>query len=126
MRASGILAFALLAAFPVAPALAQDAATPSFTAEQVEHGQWVFNNQCAVCHGQSMFDIFRGYDTAERFYLFISGSMPRDMPGWLSEQEYIDIVAYLMDGVGFAAGEEALPPDREVLARIVPSEGAPQ
>lgn len=120
----GVACLALLSMVPATQLLAQDADTPSYTAEQVEHGQWVFNNQCAVCHGETMFDIFASYETAERFYLFISGSMPRDMPGWLSEQEYIDIVAYLMDGVGFTAGEKALMPDREVLARIIPSEGA--
>lgn len=93
-----------------------------FTEEQAEAGQRGFAVGCGGCHGADMVDVFAGYDTAETYYLFISGSMPADNPGSLAPQQYVDIIAYLMREVGFPAGEETLTPDRAVLAEIVPGD----
>lgn len=125
-RCIAMAATGLIAALSAGSAWAQETGESSsaaalFTAEQARHGEVVFNAHCAACHGTSMFQIFERYPTAEAFYLFISGSMPRHAPGSLSEQEYVDIVTYLMDGVGFEPGDQALPPDRRVLADIVPA-----
>lgn len=95
-----------------------------FTAEQAEQGQRTFAVSCGGCHGLDMIDIFAGYANAEAYYLFISGSMPADNPGSLSDQQYVDIIAYLMDGVGFPAGDERLEFDRAVLREIVPADAA--
>ena len=95
-----------------------------YTEEQAESGQRTFAIMCGGCHGADMVDIFAGYDTAETYYLFISGSMPADNPGSLSTQQYADIIAYLMREVGFPAGDEPLSPDRALLAEIIPGEGA--
>lgn len=95
---------------------------PEFTAQQVAHGQQIFAAHCAACHGATMVDIFRSYPNAERYYLFISGSMPRHAPGSLAENEYLDIVVYLMDQLGAKPGDIPLPPDRSVLATIVPAQ----
>lgn len=95
-----------------------------FTEEQAEQGQRTFAVSCGGCHGVDMVDVFAGYATAEAYYLFSSGSMPADNPGSLADQQYVDIIAYLMREVGFPAGEERLTPDREVLRQIVPADAA--
>jgi hypothetical protein len=99
------------------------AATAWFTAAQADAGQRAFNTHCAACHGSSMLDIFRGYATVERYYNFISGSMPRHLPGSLPETDYLSVVAYLLRTSGFAAGERELTAERAQLRRIVPADG---
>lgn len=129
MKKIAILATALAMSVLAAGALtAQEAETDElhawFTAEQAEQGQRTYAVSCGGCHGVDMVDIFAGYSTAEEYYLFISGSMPADNPGSLSNQQYVDIIAYLMNEVGFPAGEETLEFDRETLRQIVPAEAA--
>lgn len=73
----------------------------SFLPSQATRGENVYNETCATCHqtsqmiGQSFVDNWndrRVYD----FYALVRGTMPLDNPGGLKEQEYIDVVAYLL------------------------------
>jgi mono/diheme cytochrome c family protein len=93
-----------------------------FTAEQVARGDRVFTIECGGCHGPTMTDILAEADTAYRFYARISETMPWEAPGALTLQQYADIVAFLLSELGFPAGTEELPPERALLASIVPAE----
>ncbi len=87
-----------------------------YSDEQSDRGKEVFEWVCSECHlpaefkgiiedwaGSSVFDV---YDQ-------IRTTMPEDGPGSLRNQEYADVVAYILDlnGVPAGAGELAADPD---------------
>jgi hypothetical protein len=45
--------------------------------------------------------------------------MPEDNPSSLSEQEYVDVVAYMLTVGGIPAGDDELQADPRSLARVV-------
>jgi hypothetical protein len=49
----------------------------------------------------------------------IKVSMPEDGPGRLTDEEYIDVVAYLLDANDYPAGEEDMPADKAALDKIM-------
>ena len=91
-----------------------------FTVAQAERGKKVFLRNCAGCHGYSMISIFSRYRNAYDYHSVISLTMPWEDAGLLSDEDYIDIVAYMMHENGFAAGEVDLVPDRALLESIIP------
>lgn len=109
---------------PAAPDTAPPAPTVAFyTAEQATRGQRVFTVVCSTCHGRSEFTgpIF-GFtwmaDSVGDLFEHISTEMPQDDPGSLSADEYVAVVAYLLQLNGRAAGERELPADAELLATL--------
>lgn len=137
-----LLAAALSAAFG---ALAQTAATdaPSirdgvFTAEQARRGRIAYTGPCDRCHGYLLDGAsddpdmlpappvagpkflrkWNGRSLAALFE-YVRTTMPANNPGYLSEAEVADIIAYMLSVSGMPAGGEALQPDSEALARIV-------
>jgi alcohol dehydrogenase (cytochrome c) len=91
-----------------------------FTADQASRGGEVYERECAACHrsdfqgsfeapqlaGPNFLNNWAELSPAELFDR-IKASMPIDQPGRLSDQAYVDIVAYLLgaNGVG-ASGVE--------------------
>jgi len=76
---------------------------------------------CAECHYSSEFrdQKFRftwGRRTVQELFRDIVRNMPEDDPGSLPDQEYVDIVAYILQLNGFPPGSAELPADEEVLA----------
>jgi len=49
----------------------------------------------------------------------IKVSMPEDAPGRLSDEEYTDVVAYLLDANAYPAGETELQADQTALDMIM-------
>ena len=45
--------------------------------------------------------------------------MPEDGPGRLSDQEYIDVVAYILDANEYPTGAQELVPDMAALDQIM-------
>jgi len=45
--------------------------------------------------------------------------MPADDPGRLSDEEYTDVLAYLLDASSYPSGESELPADKAALDRLV-------
>ena len=45
--------------------------------------------------------------------------MPEDGPGRLTDEEYTDVVAYLLDANDYPAGEMELPADKTTLDTIM-------
>ncbi len=106
----------------------------AYTEEQANKGKAVYTAQCASCHGAQgqggrVPDSFAGYggmkappvagkgalpnmETAENVYTFIKQHMPLQKPGSLSDQEYLDIVAFdLMANKVSKPGDKALTAD---------------
>jgi mono/diheme cytochrome c family protein len=73
----------------------------SFLPSQAKRGQAIYEESCSTCHqtsqhiGQAFVENWndrRVYD----FYALVRATMPLDNPGGLKEQQYLDVVAYLL------------------------------
>lgn len=82
---------------------------------QVSRGQTVYNEHCAKCHDTgggpelTATNLSR-YSTAQGLYNYISAAMPLDAPGSLSQDQYWDVAAHLLNSTGL------LPADTELSA----------
>ena len=109
-----------------------------FTEEQVKRGQAVYPGPCGTCHGrrlngapddpdmQSTPPLARarflrnwaGRSLATLFE-YTRATMPENNPGSLTDEEYVDLIAYMLDVGGMPAGDDELQPDPQSLARVV-------
>src|SRR5436305_7170799 len=73
----------------------------SYLPVQAERGARVYENTCGACHGPGQlvgqgfvesWNDRRVYD----FYALVRSTMPLNDPGGMKEQEYLDVVAYLL------------------------------
>jgi mono/diheme cytochrome c family protein len=118
---------------PVRNASAQAFVIPSTAAlkpatyanEQAVRGQQVYQATCARCHppGQLDGEAFGvGWNERRVFdlYSLLTNTMPQDKPGSLRDDEYIDVIAYLLQRNHVPASTVALRPDTASLkdARI--------
>jgi mono/diheme cytochrome c family protein len=90
---------------------------------QANRGKTAWQSICASCHttaehsdskfagewsGRSLLD----------FYVSLYTTMPKDDPGTLSEEQYMDIIAYMLKLNGMRAGAAELVPDTTALKAI--------
>ena len=102
-----------------------------YTAEQAERGRRVFSAVCVECHSRSDMsnDDFRlkwNGRSALELYDRIRTTMPDNSPGSRSNEEYADIVAYMMQLNGLPSGEIPLVADstmRRAKLDILPPPG---
>jgi mono/diheme cytochrome c family protein len=73
----------------------------AFLPSQAARGEKVYEESCGTCHapvehfGQTFVDNWkdrRVYD----FYALVRATMPLDKPGSLTDQQYLDVVAYML------------------------------
>lgn len=114
------------------PAPILDGIPPQFTAAQVARGKTAYNANCAVCHGSTMKNGAYGTPLAgdyfknkwsnrsvRAFYDRAQNTMPPAAPHSLPSGTYADIVAYILEGNGFAAGDASLRAEDEKLGKMV-------
>jgi len=109
-----------------------------FTAEQALRGRAAYTGPCDRCHGYKLDGApedpvmlpappvagakflrkWNGRSLATLFE-YVRTTMPSNNPGYLSDDEVADIVAYMLFVSGLAAGIEALPADPGLLAHTV-------
>jgi mono/diheme cytochrome c family protein len=108
-----------------------------FTAEQVARGEAAYD-ACTRCHGRRLTGaaddpdmkstpplaraaFLRDWDGRNLATLFeyTRTTMPQNNPGSLPDQEYVDIIAYMLSTSQAPAGDTELPPDPAALGRIV-------
>jgi mono/diheme cytochrome c family protein len=103
-----------------------DGATAQSQDEQVAAGRDVYAAECARCHGEQgeggTGPVLIGgsrriasYGDTERLYDYVSRTMPFDDAGSLSEEEYWDSIAYLLDANQLLPAEVVLGPDAETI-----------
>ena len=103
-----------------------------FTSAQALRGGDLYNENCASCHGPDfMGDEMAPSIAGNDFLVFwtevpvgslferIKVSMPEDGPGRLTDEEYVDVVAYLLDANSYPAGDQELPAEKVVLDAIM-------
>ena len=104
-----------------------------FTEAQVKRGKIAYEAQCASCHGFDLISpsgapnmvmpAFRfgwhGRTIAQKLEQ-IRTTMPQGFPESMSDQEYLEVIAYILDFNGYPAGDRELDADQtEVLEGIV-------
>jgi S-disulfanyl-L-cysteine oxidoreductase SoxD len=73
----------------------------SFLPSQAARGEAVYSQTCGACHqpgqliGQGFVESWNDRRVFD-FYSLVRGTMPLDNPGGLKDQEYLDVVAYLL------------------------------
>ncbi|WP_423066810.1 glucose/sorbosone family PQQ-dependent dehydrogenase [Devosia sp. CN2-171] len=130
----GTAAAATTEAAPSAEAAATAAtgAPVTFTAEQAARGKTAYDANCVSCHGPDLISANYGpplagayFDgkwigqTAAALYTHTHDRMPPSRPGQLGDQTYADLVAYILQVNGLAAGDTELPPDVAALETMV-------
>ncbi|MCY4662199.1 MAG: PQQ-binding-like beta-propeller repeat protein [Acidobacteria bacterium] len=107
-----------------APAGAQPASGGAFLEAQAASGRTAYGRSCAACHGATLRGAAHGPELTGRGFLNNWGSstaaelldyvrieMPPGLGGSLTRDTYLNIVAYLLQENGHAAGAEALTAD---------------
>ena len=102
---------------PGAAGTAEAGAAPQYTAAQATAGKTAFDADCAVCHGNTLTNGTMAPPLAgESFRTLWAGrsvralydsarTMPPANPGSLSDPTYANILAYILQVNGYAAGE---------------------
>src|SRR5688572_11256969 len=116
-------AFASVVASGVLLTGQQQAGGP-YTAEQATAGKAAYEASCAACHGSDLMGapplagegFIGGWRarTTRDMYGLIRTTMPADNPGGLSEPTYVNIVAYVLQFNGVAAGTTPMTPTTDV------------
>ena len=102
-----------------------------YTTEQAKRGEEVYVSHCAACHGAKLEGVedapslagkafLDGWDglTVGALFEKTRKKMPQDNPGHLARQQYLDVVAYLMNANKLPAGKTELPQELEPLKLI--------
>ena len=109
-----------------------------FTEQQARRGEAVYTGACAFCHGRRLngapddpdmrstpplararfLRVWEGRSLATLFE-YTRARMPEDNPSSLTEEEYVDVIAYMLTVGGMPAGDDELKPDLQRLARVV-------
>ena len=120
-------------------AAAQQPGGGGFTAEQAAGGRDAYARSCSECHGPNLrgsphapelagsgFADVWGGRTARELFAYLSAEMPPGLAGSLSSSAYLNIVAYILQFNGHAAGPEALRADTDItIGNGRPGGGAP-
>lgn len=109
-----------------------------FTVEQAQRGQSAYTGPCDRCHGYKLDgasddpDMLPAPPAAGRKFLrawdgrslaalfeYTQRTMPANNPGFLTTQELVDVIAYMLLASGVPAGDTELGAAPRDLARIV-------
>jgi len=94
-----------------------------YSAGQAKRGEEVYYSICVSCHPKGTYttpqfrEKWSGHLVSELF-TFVSTQMPKEQPGTLEQQDYADVIAYLLKINGAPAGKSELPPDVKALKWI--------
>ena len=120
VRALAALGGALVGLASLAGGLATPPAE-AFPAEQLARGEEVWNTTCNRCHGPESDNpdaplllrrgSLKNYANAADLFQYVQGSMPSDEPGSLPDEQYWDVLAFLIDRQGIPSGDAPLGPD---------------
>jgi mono/diheme cytochrome c family protein len=95
----------------------------TYTAEQAARGTSVYLETCARCHPPGQLDgenFAAGWHQARASTLFttLRNTMPQDRPGSLTDEQYADVIAYMLQRNRVPAGTIALTTDTVALRQL--------
>ncbi len=89
-----------------------------YTDAQAQKGIDPYEAKCAMCHGANMEGqsgptllgptFTSHYETVGDLMQFVVQNMPKDNPGTLSHEDYVNILAFILLKNGWPSGNEAL------------------
>ncbi len=82
-----------------------------YSKAQAKIGEKLYADQCLLCHDKKYFrPVLKRWEGQPISVLFtvMSTSMPESNPGFLTEKEYVDILAYILSLSRYAAGDAEL------------------
>lgn len=82
-----------------------------FTKAQAKVGEQLYAEHCLLCHDKKYFrPVLKRWDSQPLGIMFtvMSTSMPESNPGFLTEKEYVDILAYILSLSRYAPGDTEL------------------
>jgi alcohol dehydrogenase (cytochrome c) len=115
------IAGAAATVFGACPGLGQELPPAPFTAAQVDAGRQAYIDHCMMCHGtklqgigdaqklvgQDFVDLW-GHDTTKDLFTSVRVEMPQNDPGSLSDEMYLNLVAFLLHANGARTGTTPL------------------
>lgn len=91
-----------------------------YSVEQAERGKTLYEDYCSACHANNLtgtpggpsiagvrFNVKWGKKSVGELYTYIHDNMPAGSPGLLTENEYIDVVAYILEVNKYPASEDS-------------------
>ncbi len=82
-----------------------------YTEDQADVGEVLYKEHCMLCHDKKYFrPVLKRWEGQPLSIMFtvMSTSMPESNPGYLSQKEYVDILAYILSLSRYAAGDTEL------------------
>lgn len=82
-----------------------------FTRDQAKIGEALYKENCLLCHDKKYFrPVLQRWEGQPLgiMYTVMSTSMPESNPGFLSQKEYVDILAYILSLSRYAPGDTEL------------------
>lgn len=102
----------------ITAALAQSPTAALYTDDQAQRGVDAYETRCGMCHGANMEGaqgptllgdtLTSHYPTVGDLMQFIVQNMPKNDPGSLSHDDYVDILAFILLKNGWSSGPHAL------------------
>jgi cytochrome c len=94
-----------------------------YNREQWLRGRDLYAGMCAGCHQAvthvgPVFTVSWAGKKLSDLFGFLRERMPKNDPGSLSEQDYVDVMSYMLRLNGMPAGVEELPADSVALTKI--------
>jgi mono/diheme cytochrome c family protein len=133
MRKHRVIAGAAVFLLWASASFGQDLPAAPFTAAQVDAGRQAYIGHCMVCHGDKLQGIGEaqklvgrdfvdawGHDTTKDLFSAVRVEMPQNDPASLTDEMYLNLVAFLLHANGAGAGTAPLTADTSVsIAGII-------
>lgn len=131
-------ALTLLLAAGSGPVPAQQPSQTGYVAGQAERGATLYQQHCAACHLPDLQGFFEAVALRDSAFVdnwsnrapaqmleLLERTMPPQAPGSLSENEYLDLIAFLLQANGVSAGDTALAANTDAVLFIGEDSDAP-
>ena len=93
-----------------------------YSKDQAEVGEELYKDNCLTCHDKKYFrPVLKRWQGQPLglFYTVMAASMPESNPGSLTDDQYLDILAYILSLSRYPAGDAALHNADDALNEIM-------